>query len=126
VLQHEGRQGEPLAEVVSELRAKLLSHLAFEERALQPLLGETAAADAGRVLRLREKHARQRAELDTLAEGAAWEPDHLAWAARKLVTDLLRDMDDEERSRLGSEASCDGRDEVEALDDVVNVDRATD
>jgi iron-sulfur cluster repair protein YtfE (RIC family) len=126
VLQHEGHQGEPLAELVSELRAQLLSHLAFEERALQPLLGNADAADAGRALRLREEHARQREEINTLSEGAAWEPDRLAWAARSLVTDLLRDMDDEERSRVGGDASCVGRDEVEALDDVVNVDRATD
>jgi hypothetical protein len=102
VLQHEGRPREPLAELVSELRAHLSSHLAGEER------------------------ARQWDEIDTLAAGAAWEPDRLALAARSLATDLLRDLDDAERTRLGNQASCAGRDDVEALDDVVNLDRATD
>ena len=51
---------------------------------------------------MHEEHARQRAELAGLLEGteAGWQTEHLASVVRGLVTELTRDMEDEERGCL--------------------------
>jgi hypothetical protein len=116
-------KGEPgggdLIECVRELRDRFRVHLAFEERWLAPLLEQADGWGPERVKALLEEHRRQRAELDTLIEGIAggWDAQRLALATRSLVTDLLLDMEEEERGCLNEEL---------LRDDVVNVDQATD
>ena len=108
-----------LQNLVVDLRGRFRRHLAFEERALVPLLRAVDCWGPQRVEELLLEHERQRAELDTLIEGIdeGWDPAHLAMAARSLTTDLLLDMDEEERGCLAAEL---------LRDDVVSVDQATD
>jgi hypothetical protein len=112
-------EGLRLAEVVRELRTRMVGHLAFEERTLVPVLAEIDVWGPQRVADLLDEHRRQRAELDTLVEGAdsAADPERLALIARSLVTDLLHDMDEEERGCLSAEL---------LRDDLVAIDQATD
>jgi hypothetical protein len=118
-LQGSGPPAPVLAELIRELRARLLAHLGFEERWLVPVLAEADAWGPERVRDLVAEHIRQRAELDTLAEGiqTGWDIGRLALATRSLVTDLLCDMDEEERGCLSAEL---------LRDDVVAIDQATD
>jgi hypothetical protein len=55
-----------------------------------------------RIRALHEDHARQRQEFATLIEAldGSWGTEHLGQAIFKLVTDLLRDMDEEEQGCL--------------------------
>jgi hypothetical protein len=108
-----------LTEVVRELRTRFVGHLAFEERALVPVLAETDGWGAQRVAELLAEHRQQRAELATLIQGAesGWEAERLALLTRSLVADLLRDMEEEERGCLSADL---------LRDDVVSVDQATD
>jgi hypothetical protein len=116
-------EGEPegvsLSAIVRDLRDRFRAHLAFEERWLVPLLRDADGWGPERVSALLEEHARQRAELDTLIEGieAGWDAQRLALATRSLVSDLLIDMEHEERSCVSEEL---------VRDDVVNIDQATD
>jgi len=117
-LRHQGPARQQMAAKVRELRERFHAHLSFEERWLAPVLGATDCWGPARVKNLLEEHERQRAELDTLLEGIDdWDPERLALAARSLVTDLLLDMEEEERGCLDAEL---------LRDDVVNVDQATD
>jgi hypothetical protein len=94
-----------LGDAVHELRRHFRAHLAFEERALLPILATEEVWGPERARALVEEHDRQRAELDTLLEGMedGWDLPHLALTLRSLVVDLLRDMQEEEETRLGDE-----------------------
>jgi hypothetical protein len=52
-----------------------------------------------RVQDLYTEHMRQRAQLETLVEGVekGWDVERIALALRSLATDLLLDMEEEER-----------------------------
>jgi hypothetical protein len=91
-----------LGDVVLELRQRMVAHLLFEERSLLPVLAEVDLWGPERTQALREEHARQRAELDTLVEGmqSEWDVERTALALRSLATDLLIDMAEEERVSL--------------------------
>jgi hypothetical protein len=91
-----------LSRLIHDLRSRFWAHLAFEERTLLPVLASLDPWGPERVADLRDEHARQRAELDTLAEGitAGLDGDRLAVTLRSLATDLLIDMEEEERGCL--------------------------
>lgn len=105
--------------IVREFRTRFRAHLGYEERFLVPVLAEVDIWGPQRVADLLNEHVNQRAELDTLIEGieSGWNPHHLAVATRALVTELLADMEEEERGCLSAEL---------LRDDVVSVDQATD
>jgi iron-sulfur cluster repair protein YtfE (RIC family) len=100
-----GPGGDELSRLVHELRARFRAHLTFEERALLPILAQVDTWGPERVSSLLEEHSRQRAELETLVDGIVnrWDEQRLAFALRSLVTDLLLDMEDEERGCLAIE-----------------------
>jgi hypothetical protein len=103
-LQPLGPGRDELARVTHDLRARFRAHLAFEEQALVPVLGNLDAWGPERVEGLLQEHARQRAELEALVEGIGedWDAQRLALALRSLVTDLLLDMDEEEEGVLSA------------------------
>jgi hypothetical protein len=99
------RVGSGLSDLCSaarELHRRFLAHLAFEERALAPLLGMVDLWGPERVAELLAEHGRQRAELDTIIEGieSGWDAERVAITLRSLATDLLIDMEEEERGCL--------------------------
>jgi hypothetical protein len=110
---------EPLVQAVLELRRRFRAHLAFEERHLAPVLADTDVWGPVRVANLLEEHDCQRAQLDTLIEGIEtdWDAERLALATRSLVTELLLDMEEEERGCLSAQL---------LRDDVVSIDQASD
>lgn len=87
------------------LRKTLLDHMAFEERFLVPVLHDVDPWGPERATHFLAEHERQRAVLATLDDealtghGAA----ALAVVLRSLVTDILLDMQEEERDFLTSE-----------------------
>jgi hypothetical protein len=84
----------------------LTDHMSSEERTIVTLLPRTQ--DSGRALRiLREDHARQLEELESMLRCAARADDaiSLALAVRAFVADVLLDMDLEDRRYL----AVDGR-----------------
>jgi hypothetical protein len=85
-----------------EIRRRLCAHLAYEERALFPVLLEADLWGPERVGALMAEHARQRAELDTMVEGvhSGWDEDRMALVLRSLVADILVDMAEEEAGPL--------------------------
>jgi hypothetical protein len=91
-----------LALLVLQLRRRFRVHLAFEERKLFPILAQVDVWGPERVAELTLEHARQRAQLDTLAEGmkGGWDVPRVAVALRSLATDLLIDMNEEEQGCL--------------------------
>jgi hypothetical protein len=93
-----------LARLIHDLRGRFWAHLAFEERTLLPVLVCLDPWGPERVADLRDEHARQRAELDTLVGGidAGLDRERLALTLRSLVTDLLIDMEEEEHGCLDS------------------------
>jgi hypothetical protein len=105
-LQSEGAGREELSHLVHDLRARFRAHLAFEEQALAPVLSNLDLWGPERVEALLEEHTRQRAELETLVEGVSsgWDAARLALTLRSLVTDLLLDMEEEERGCLSAAA----------------------
>jgi hypothetical protein len=105
-LQGDGTGEDELARLVHDLRARFRAHLSFEEQALAPVLSNLDDWGPERVDDLLEEHARQRAELDTLVEGLrnGWDAARLALTLRSLVTDLLLDMEHEERGCLSATA----------------------
>jgi hypothetical protein len=88
-----------LALLVLELRRRFRTHLAFEERKLFPVLAQVDLWGPERVAALCLEHARQRSQLDTLADGMkeGWDVPRVALALRSLATDLLLDMNEEEQ-----------------------------
>jgi hypothetical protein len=93
-----------LARFGRELELRFQAHLAFEEHALAPVLARADLWGPERVVALHEEHGRQRAELRALVDGidGGWTPDEVAVALRSLATDLLLDMDEEERGCLSA------------------------
>jgi hypothetical protein len=117
---HDGPPGvDELARLTHELRARFWAHLAFEERTLLPILAQLDPWGPERVADLRDEHARQRAELDTLVEGieSAGDSERLALTLRSLATDLLIDMAEEERGCLDCQALRDEMVVVGSLDE---------
>jgi len=97
-LERDGPGPVQLEKSARELHERFREHLAFEERALVPVLWVVDGWGPERVRDLRQEHARQRLELDTVIEGleSGWSVERLALALRRLATDLLTDMDEEE------------------------------
>lgn len=100
----QGRQSggqEPLRDLVGLIRDVFVRHLADEEALIVPILEGDSPVGPLRVEALREEHARQRSELDSLC---AWpeEGSDLELAARfeALATTLLGDIAHEERTLL--------------------------
>jgi hypothetical protein len=117
------QEGEGGLDVVShmtyELRQRFRAHLSFEERLLLPVLASADVWGPERARNLMDEHGRQREELDELVYGLehGWEKPRLALALRTLATDLLRDMQEEERDYLHPDI---------LRDDVIAVDQAVD
>jgi hypothetical protein len=102
------REGPGVAELAAsarELHRRLHAHLAFEERALAPILGKMDLWGPERVSDLLQEHARQRAEMAALLEGVegGWDAERVAITLRSLAADLLVDMAEEERGCLDAE-----------------------
>lgn len=91
-----------LATLVVQLRRRFLAHLAFEERALFPVLAAVDLWGPERVAELADEHARQRSQLDTLVDGmhAGWDEERVAVVLRSLASDLMLDMAEEEKGCL--------------------------
>jgi hypothetical protein len=102
-----------------EIRRRVRTHLAFEERLLIPVLSSADSWGPERARNLVEEHTRQREQLDDLVEGVeqGWDRTRLAGALGELAADFLRDMQEEERDYLHEDI---------LRDDVVVVDQATD
>ncbi len=105
-LRGESERLDEVASAARELHRRFHAHLAFEERALAPILAVIDLWGPERVADLLQEHARQRAELDTIVEGleAGWDLDRLSLTVRSLATDLLRDMAEEEQGLLEARA----------------------
>jgi hypothetical protein len=118
-LQGDAESAAQLAGQVRDFRRRFRAHLAYEERYLAPVLAEVDIWGPQRVTDLLNEHAEQRAELDALVEGISdgWDAHAVAISARSLVTELLVDMEEEERGCLSAEL---------LRDDLVAVDQATD
>jgi hypothetical protein len=118
-LQGDAGSAAELSGIVRDFRRRFRAHLAYEERYLAPVLAEVDIWGPQRVCDLLNEHAEQRAELDALIAGVegGWDAHAVAIAARSLVTELLLDMEEEERGCLSAEL---------LRDDVVNYDQATD
>jgi hypothetical protein len=102
------REGLGLAELAAsttELHRRLHAHLAFEERALAPILGVMDLWGPERVSELLREHARQRAEISAILEGIerGWDTERVAITLRSLAADLIADMAEEERGCLDAE-----------------------
>jgi hypothetical protein len=99
-LAQSGASGE-LQVAVTALQRELLTHLADEERLLEPILPGIDAWGTVRLDLLRAEHAHQRAVLAVLTGHQAW-PAGPVVAGRTLALcdDLLTDMEFEERELL--------------------------
>jgi hypothetical protein len=100
VLKESGSDG--LIPIALEIRRRMHAHMAYEERALFPVLLEADLWGPERVGALLVEHARQSAELDTMVEGlhSGWDEDRVALVLRSLVADILVDMAAEEAGPL--------------------------
>ncbi len=101
-LRGEPKAIERLVPLMMELRQRMLAHLAFEEAMLVPALRRADSWGGERAEMLLSEHARQRAELDTLLEGesGAWGDVAVALILETLVSEILADMQEEERDIL--------------------------
>jgi hypothetical protein len=101
-LLHEGPGLSELVASARELQRRFHAHLAFEEHALAPILAVMDLWGPERVSDLLSEHARQRAEMGSILEGIeeGWDAERVAITLRSLATDLLRDMEEEERGCL--------------------------
>jgi hypothetical protein len=108
-----------LGHMCHEIRRRFRNHLTFEEQVLVPVLSSADTWGPERVRNLLEEHGAQRRDLDGVIEGVegGWGKERLAQALRKLATDLLRDMEEEERDYLSPNL---------LRDDLVVVDQVTD
>jgi len=113
--------GEPpspdaVASAIGDIRATMEVHLAFEEKALLPILRDDPPLGPARADRLLDEHRRQKQTLATLHHEAGVAPDGPMLAAKLafLTSWLLADMDEEERSLLIPDV---------VRDDVVSVDQ---
>jgi iron-sulfur cluster repair protein YtfE (RIC family) len=110
------RTGEVLPLYLDNVRAALEQHLATEERVLLPILAADPPLGTQRVVRVLLEHDRQRRELTAAVELLATPGGIIAAATnlRRLVNELLTDMDDEERWLLSRDV---------LRDDLVSVDQ---
>jgi hypothetical protein len=117
-LRGDGPDRDDLGTVALDVRDRFRAHLAYEERMLAPVLAHVDVWGPERVQELLLEHERQRAELETIVEGiqGGWEVERLAVVLRSLVTDLLRDMNEEEEGCLSPRL---------LRDDVVTIDQST-
>jgi hypothetical protein len=94
-----GPNRDEVSRLAFELRTRFWAHLAFEERHLAPVLAHLDLWGPERAQDLFTEHMRQRAQLETLVVGIeeGWDVERIALALRSLATDLLLDMEEEER-----------------------------
>lgn len=87
---------------IRELDETFRAHLAYEERALVPIVATDESWGPERAQAMLDEHQRQRSEMVALAEGIDedWDTERLALALRSLAVDLIRDMREEESGRL--------------------------
>lgn len=118
-LQGDAATAAQMASFVRDLRTRFRAHLAYEERYLAPVLAQVDIWGPQRVSDLLNEHAEQRALLDALIAGieGGWDARGLAISARSLVTELLVDMEEEERGCLSADL---------LRDDVVSFEQTTD
>ena len=107
-----------VASAIEDIRTVFEVHLAFEERALLPILRDDLPLGPERADRLLDEHGRQRATLATLQREASRSPQLPILAAKLafLTEWLLADMIEEERSLLVPDV---------VRDDVVVVDQSS-
>ena len=107
-----------VASAIGDIRTTMEVHLAFEEKALLPILRDDPPLGPERADRLLDEHTRQRATLATLHREACAFPRFPILAAKLafLTEWLLLDMNEEERSLLIPEV---------VRDDVVIVDQSS-
>ena len=116
VLDGDGAAVMELRRQTVELELGLLTHLAYEEKYLLPLLERLDAWGDVRVLEMRTDHARQREVLALAgdeATSATVGPRQLGEMVRTLVADLLADMRREEEDLLHPDFL---RDDLVAID----------
>jgi hypothetical protein len=91
-----------LSTTARDLCARFRTHLAFEEDELARVFAVLDVWGPERVRALHEGHARQRQELDALLGRfeSGGEAEQLALDLRRLATNLLRDMEEEEEGFL--------------------------
>jgi hypothetical protein len=89
---------ERFAAMVRHLHRSFGAHLEFEEQTLGPVLAVVDHWGPERLRAMHEEHTRQRADLADLLEDMkpGGDPERLVRVVRRLGTDLLKDMDDEE------------------------------
>ena len=111
--------GRSLCAMCMRLRSRFERHLAFEEATLVPALRQTDPWGVERARRLVDEHARQRQELSTLVALGQMEHDArtVAFVLQTLVSDILIDMEHEERELLVPEV---------LRDDLIVLDQASD
>jgi iron-sulfur cluster repair protein YtfE (RIC family) len=100
------RVADLLPHYLENVRATLEHHLGFEEEVLVPLLVADPPLGPERAERLKEEHARQRAELAVLVRAgseATLPQTVVAQRLRALVDAFLEDMSLEERALLRSD-----------------------
>jgi hypothetical protein len=87
---------------IRELDETFRAHLAYEERALVPIIATDEGWGPERAQAMLEEHRQQRSEMVALTEGIDedWDTERLALALRSLAVDLIRDMREEENGRL--------------------------
>jgi hypothetical protein len=95
---------EPLRSLVTLIRDVFVRHIADEEALILPILEDDLPLGPLRAKRLREEHAGQRAEFETLCRWPEEENDlELALRFEGLGTALLDDIGHEERQLLTPE-----------------------
>lgn len=111
--------GRSLFAICTGLRTRLEKHMAFEESALVPALLQGDSWGAERARHLEDEHVRQRQELTMLVAVGQTEADPrtVAFTLQTLISDVLIDMDHEERDLLVPEV---------LHDDPIVVDQMTD
>lgn len=93
-----------------ELCARVLSHMAFEERVLAPALEQLDAWGKLRAERLRADHEEQRAMVDewlSVLDGNCDSGDEVAAIVQTLLSHLRRDMQEEEETLLRADLLVD-------------------
>jgi len=107
-----------VASSIGDIRTIMEVHLAFEEKALLPILHDDPPLGPERAARLLDEHRRQRATLATLHTEACAFPEMPMLAAKLafLTEWLLADMGEEESALLIPEV---------IRDDVVTVDQSS-
>jgi hypothetical protein len=94
-----------LPRLIRSVLNALFGHMAFEEEVFLPVLREVDPWGPDRVARFMAEHARQRAELGALAIDARAQDAtrDSAQVLRSLVSEILLDMEEEERDFLTEE-----------------------